>query len=29
MVSVQDLDAAARLIATFAQKLEPGQTFRR
>jgi putative aminopeptidase FrvX len=29
MVSVQDLDAAARLIAAFAQKLEPGQTFQR
>jgi endoglucanase len=27
MVSIEDLDAAARLIAAFAQKLEPGQSF--
>lgn len=29
MVSIEDLDAAARLIAAFAQKLEPGQSFQR
>lgn len=29
MVSVADLDAAARLIAAFAQRLEPGMSFQR
>jgi endoglucanase len=29
MVSVADMDAAARLIAAFAQRLEPGMSFER
>jgi endoglucanase len=29
MVSLQDIDAAARLIAAFAQRLEPGMSFER
>jgi hypothetical protein len=29
MVSLADVDAAARLIAAFAQRLEPGVSFER
>ena len=29
MVSLDDIDAAARLIAAFAQRLEPGMSFER
>jgi hypothetical protein len=29
MVSVADIDAAARLIAAFARRLEPGVSFER
>jgi endoglucanase len=29
LVALQDIDAAARLIAAFAQRLDPGMSFER